>query len=152
MISHVIIAHVPNNAITIALTLRKLGILVPKKICVMSEFNGKVQFYRAYIEVKAWFSDSRSVDNLIARIQDPNKEARIVYSDDNWWTIEKAYRQDLKYIENPAFKQWTVDFDPFSSDPYPSAFRTEAEIYKENKKFILQLEAEGVIGKLCSSY
>jgi len=147
MISHVIIAHVPNNAVTIALTLRKLGILVPKKICVMPEFNGKVQFYRAYVEVKQWFYDSKTADNLIARIQDPSKEARVVYSDDNWWTFEKAYRQDLKYTENDAFKKWTTNFEP-----RPIEFQAEATKYEENKKFISQLEAEGIIGKLCSSY
>jgi hypothetical protein len=147
MISHVIISHVPNNASTIALTLRKLGILIPQKICVMPEFNGKVQFYRAYIEVKQWFYNSKIVDNLIARIQDPSKEARIVYSDDNWWTIEKAYRQDLKYTEDPAFKQWTSDFNPC-----PDIFKAEAKKYEEKKRIIAQLEAEGEIGRLCSSY
>jgi hypothetical protein len=42
---------------------------------------------RAYIDVHEWHS-TESAYNFIQRLKDPNRETRIVHTDDNWWTVE----------------------------------------------------------------
>jgi hypothetical protein len=110
MISNITLVHVPNDAIKIAAILRYYSILNPYKICIMPEFNGKQQFFRAYIKVNNW-SDNISSQNLQARIKDPCKEARLVYQDDDWWAIEETEKEDLKYTESDAFQKWTTRFE-----------------------------------------
>lgn len=109
MIANITIAHVPNDAIKIAAILRCYSIMNPNKICIMPEFNGKQQFFKAYINVSNW-SDNISSQNLQARIKDPCKEARLVYQDDNWWAIEETEKEDMKYTESNAFQKWTTMF------------------------------------------
>ena len=109
MIANITIAHVPNDAIKIAAILRCYSIMQPNKICIMPEFNGKQQFFKAYINVSNW-SDTISSQNLQARIKDPCKEARLVYQDDNWWAIEETEKEDMKFTESDAFKKWTTMF------------------------------------------
>ena len=75
----------------------------------MPEFNGKQQFFKAYINVSNW-SDTISSQNLQARIKDPCKEARLVYQDDNWWAIEETEKEDMKFTESDAFQKWTTMF------------------------------------------
>jgi hypothetical protein len=110
MMSNITLVHVPNDAIKIAAILRYYSILNPYKICIMPEFNGKQQFFRAYIKVNNW-SDSISSENLQARIKDPCKEARMVYQDDDWWAIEETEKEDMKYTESDAFQKWTTRFE-----------------------------------------
>ena len=75
----------------------------------MPEFNGKQQFFKAYVNVSNW-SDNISSKNLQARIKDPCKEARLVYQDDNWWAIEETEKEDMKFTESDAFQKWTTMF------------------------------------------
>ena len=41
----------------------------------------------AYITIENW-CESENAYNFMRRLNDPSKEARIVYQDDNWWPIE----------------------------------------------------------------
>ena len=109
MLSYVTIAHVPNDATLVAYHLEKLGLFKTKAICVFPEFNGKTQFYRAYIEVSEW-CDREMAYNMIKRIKNPRLEARLVYNDDNWWALEETSEAEIQYTQSPAFDQWTIRF------------------------------------------
>jgi hypothetical protein len=43
--------------------------------------------YRAFIDIHEWHS-TEGAYNFIQRLKDPNREARIVHNDDNWWVVE----------------------------------------------------------------
>lgn len=46
------------------------------------------QYYNiAYITIAEW-CDTETAYNFIARLNDPNKEARCIHHDDDWWTVE----------------------------------------------------------------
>lgn len=48
--------------------------------------NG-LNYNRAYIGIKSWH-DTEAAFNFIERLRNPSREARIVYSDDNWWPVD----------------------------------------------------------------
>ena len=106
-IKYITIAYVPNDRAVIALLLEYLQICKVKKICVMPDFRGHL-CYIAYIEVAEW-CDREAAYNLIKKIKNPNIEARIVYEDDNWWTIEETSEEELFYTQCP--NKWTVEFN-----------------------------------------
>ena len=108
-INNITIAHVPNDRAVIALMLEYLGLLKCKKMCVMPDFQRSQLCYSAYIEVAEW-CDREAAYNLIRKIKDPRKEARIVYEDDNWWTVEETTEADLQYTLSPEFSRWTTVF------------------------------------------
>lgn len=110
-INNITIAHVPNDRAVIAMLLEYLGLLKTRKICVMPDFRRNQLCYTAYIEVAEW-CDREAAYNLITKIKNPRKEARIVYEDDNWWVVEKTTEEDLKYTKCDAFAQWTTKFKP----------------------------------------
>lgn len=56
----------------------------PYKSIMQNGLNG---YNRAYIAVKSWH-DTEAAYNFIERLRNPNREARIVYSDDNWWPVD----------------------------------------------------------------
>jgi len=55
----------------------------PYKSIMQNGLNG---YNRAYIAVKSWY-DTETAYSFIERLHNPNREARIVYSDDNWWPV-----------------------------------------------------------------
>ena len=51
-------------------------------------FNKKYgRLNRAYIDIHEWHP-TEGAYNFIQRLRDPNREARIVHNDDNWWAVE----------------------------------------------------------------
>jgi hypothetical protein len=46
----------------------------------------KTGVYRAYLDIYEWHP-TEAAYNFIQRLKDPNREARIVHSDDNWWAV-----------------------------------------------------------------
>jgi hypothetical protein len=42
---------------------------------------------RAYIDIHEWHP-TEGAYNFIQRLRDPNREARIVHNDDDWWAVE----------------------------------------------------------------
>ena len=119
-ITNITIAHVPNNRDLIALSLERLGLLKPRKICVMPDFKRNKMFYTAYIEIAEW-CDREVAYNLIQKIKDPRREARIVYDDDDWWAVEETAEEDLCYTQqgskqseaqgSTAFAHWTTKYN-----------------------------------------
>ena len=116
-ITNITIAHVPNDRAVIALLLEYLQICKTRKICVMPDFKRNQLCYTAYIEVAEW-CDQKAAYNLIQKIKDPTKEARIVYEDDNWWVVEETTEEELKYTQFEAFAQWTTKFKQIKDEVY----------------------------------
>lgn len=129
-INNITIAHVPNDRAVIALMLEYLGLLKSRKICVMPDFQRGQLCYSAYIEVAEW-CDREAAYNLIRKIKKPDIEARIVYEDDNWWTVEETTEADLQYTLSPEFSRWTTVFEeivvPKESALKQVSFKTELE-------------------------
>ena len=108
-ITNITIAFVPNDRAVIALLLEYLGLLKTRKICVMPDFKRNQLCYTAYIEVAEW-CDQEVAYNLIQKIKDPRKEARIVYEDDDWWAVEETTEEALQFTQSKAFAKWTTEF------------------------------------------
>ena len=127
-INNITIAHVPNDRAVIALMLEYLGLLKSRKICVMPDFQRGQLCYSAYIEVAEW-CDREAAYNLIRKIKKPDIEARIVYEDDNWWTVEETTEADLQYTLSPEFSRWTTVFEEKTRNlPLKQvSFKTELE-------------------------
>ena len=56
----------------------------PYKYIINNDLNG---YNRAYISIKSWH-ETEAAYNFIGRLRNPNKETRLVYSDDNWWPVK----------------------------------------------------------------
>ena len=108
-ITNITIAHVPNDRAVIALLLEYLGLFKTRKICVMPDFKRNQLCYTAYIEVAEW-CDREAAYNLIQKIKDPRKEARIVYADDDWWAVEETAEEALQFTQSANFAKWTTEF------------------------------------------
>lgn len=61
----------------------------------------------AYIEIGEW-CDSESAYNFIKRVNNPEKEARIVHNDDDWWPVQLNTHNN----GDVAVGIYTVVFDP----------------------------------------
>jgi hypothetical protein len=129
-INNITIAHVPNDRAVIAIMLEYLGLLKCKKMCVMPDFQRNQLCYSAYIEVAEW-CDREAAYNLIRKIKDPRKEARIVYEDDNWWTVEETTEADLCFTQGSGYERWTTIFKETIVLEEPAlkqvSFKTELE-------------------------
>lgn len=83
-----------------------------QKICKVSEvtlipYNKYSVVYVCFIKVSEWF-DSECGYNFMKRLKDGLKEVRVIYEDDNWWTVE---RSDLyTYNEHCFASCYTVKF------------------------------------------
>ena len=108
-IQNITIAFVPNDMAVIGLMLEYLQLCKVRKICVMPDFRRNQLCYVAFIEISEWL-DSEAAYNMIKRIRNPLKEARIVYEDDNWWAVEETLETELCYTQNAEFQKWTKEF------------------------------------------
>ena len=88
---------------------------------VAIEFNKKTRKYAAYIAIDSWY-DTENAYNFIDRLKNVNKEARIVYKDDDWWVAEinylphKLYTSNKKRVltifsKNQDLMEYSHDFD-----------------------------------------
>jgi len=66
---------------------------------VAIEFNKKTKKSCAYIAIDSWY-DTENAYNFIHRLKNVNKEARIVYKDDDWWVAEINYLPHKLYSSN----------------------------------------------------
>lgn len=56
------------------------------------------KYNRVYIAIKSWH-ETESAYNFINRLRNPTHEARIIYSDDNWWPVY-IYHKNYKLHSN----------------------------------------------------
>ena len=138
-LNNITISHVSNDRNVIALMLEHLQLCRVKKICIMPDFQRGNVCYTAYIEVAEWF-DREAAYNLIQNIKNPLKEARVVYSDDNWWAVEKTVEEDLHYTQGQTFQKWTTEFQRV---PFKEPKEEKHVLFKEN-----YLEQAATIGDM----
>ena len=67
----------------------KLDIAKVKSITLIPYIKNGNVFHHAYISIRSWCETEASY-NFVRRLNDTNKEARIVHSDDNWWVVEHS--------------------------------------------------------------
>lgn len=75
----------------IAELLRKSGLAKVSKIAIepykSSLKPGTIKYNHVYVEIKSWI-ETEAAYNFIQRLKNPNRETRLVYEDDFWWTVE----------------------------------------------------------------
>ena len=103
------IAHVPNDKRVIVLILEYLQLCRVSSICVFPDFQRGMLCYTAFVEVASWI-ETESAYNLIKAIKNPLKEARINYSDDQWWAVEETAEEDKRFLRDAVFQKWTATF------------------------------------------
>jgi hypothetical protein len=141
-ITNITIAFVPNDKAVIALILEYLQICRVKKMCVFPDFKRNQMCFTAFIEVAEW-CDRETAYNLIRKIKDPRKEARIIYEDDKWWVVEETEEADLKFTESAKFAKWTTEFQqPIIEDEDDNEDKSKP---KKQVKFKRGLQIEEVI-------
>lgn len=96
-VSSIYIPHVEKKytAAFIAEVFRKNGIAQVSKIAIESYKTsyssilkkGSAKYNHVYIEIKSW-AESETAYNFIQRLKNPFREARIVYEDDFWWSVD----------------------------------------------------------------
>jgi len=140
-ITNITIAHVPNDRAVIALLLEYLQVCKTRKICVMPDFKRNQLCYTAYIEVAEW-CDREVAYNLIQKIKDPRKEARIVYEDDNWWAVEETAEEDLRFTKSANFAQWTTEFkqQPIEDDKEKKQVSFKRGVQRQSLSGLVQIE------------
>lgn len=67
----------------------KLDIAKVKSITLIPYVKNNNVFHHAYITIESWCETEASY-NFVKRLNDTNKEARLVYLDDNWWVVEHS--------------------------------------------------------------
>jgi hypothetical protein len=108
----------------------KNGIAKVSKILLENRKNNE-KYNRAFIEIKDW-CDTEMAFNFIMRLRNPIREARIVYSEDNWWSVEinRFPHTISKMCEN--CRVLTVFRDNYSFDDFDDDdVSTSAVIYPE---------------------
>ena len=132
MLSYITIRNIPNSAQDLYESLKKLNLLTPKKICIFPEFIRNKLRFTAYIKIAEWH-DSEAAYNLIKNIKNPRKEARVVYSDDNWWAIEETAQEDIcqTETENAAFQRWITEFEKEELTDTESESDSELDLYSD---------------------
>lgn len=66
----------------------------PYKTNIINRLN----YNRAYIQIDYWY-ETESAYSFIKRLRNPSTEARLVYSDDNWWLVD-INRYPSKFTTN----------------------------------------------------
>lgn len=105
----------------------------PYSSIMKKNLNG---YNRAYIAIKSWH-DTETAFNFIERLRNPTREARIVYSDDNWWVVD-INNNTTKLASN---KRVLTVFEENQNDFYRDDISTTALFGDEHEDFI-QVDAE----------
>jgi hypothetical protein len=92
------------NADFIAFIFEKTQIAQVSRVAI--EYNKKNKKYSAFVGIQYW-NDTESAYNFITRLKNPHKEARMVYSDDQWWVVE-INKFPHKLLSSNAKRQLTV--------------------------------------------
>ena len=124
MLSYITIQNANFSATEIARLLQKLDILTPSSICMCPDFTRNQLRYTAHIAIAEWHA-REAVYNLIQRIKDPKREARIIYISDQWWAVEETTAEDIRDINSAAFQRWTTRFDLSDTD---SEFESDLDL------------------------
>jgi hypothetical protein len=98
--------------------------------------NGLNKYNRVYIAIKTWH-ETEAAYNFVERLRNPTREARLVYSDDNWWPVE-INNNTTKLASN---KRVSTVFEEKQADFYEDDLSTTALASEEPEEFV-QIDAE----------
>ena len=86
------------NAEFIADVFSRNGIAEVSKVYIeKANTKPKTKYNRAYIAIKSWH-ETKTAENFIQRLLNPNRETRLVYNaDDNWWVVK--INEDMSKLE-----------------------------------------------------
>jgi hypothetical protein len=81
------IPHVENhfNAEFIVDLFNKTGLAKVSRVYMKPKT--KTNLNRVYIQIESWH-ETEAAYSFIQRLRNPSTEARLVYSDDNWWVVD----------------------------------------------------------------
>jgi len=82
-----------------------LDIATISRVTLIPFYRKSEKFQRAYIDVHEWHP-TESAYNLIMRLKDTRREARIVHNDDNWWVVE--VNKNLMITSNKKMEKFTT--------------------------------------------
>lgn len=100
-------------------------------------------YNRAYIAIKSWH-DTETSFNFIERLRNPTREARVVYSDDNWWPVD-INNNTTKLASN---KRVLTIFEENKNDFYrddistTAVFGEETALFGDEREEFIQVDAE----------
>jgi hypothetical protein len=81
------------------------------EVSLIPYVKGNVLMYVCLVRIREWF-DSECGYNFMNRLKEGSKEVRLIYSDDNWWTVQ---RNDM-YNEKSVVDCYTVKFEESEFD------------------------------------
>ena len=86
------------NAEFIADVFSRNGIAEVSKVYIeKANTKPKTKYNCAYIAIKSWH-ETKTANNFIQRLLNPNRETRLVYNaDDNWWVVK--INEDMSKLE-----------------------------------------------------
>jgi hypothetical protein len=87
--------------------------------------NNRIKYNRAYVQIESWH-ETEAAYNFIKNLRNPNAEARLVYSGDNWWVVDinknpTKFNSDrvltvfAKPIEDEILEEFEEDNDSYST-------------------------------------
>lgn len=157
----------------LAMTLDKLGVAKVSKIALETypkSDSHHINYQKAYIDIKAWH-ETEAAYNFIQRLKNPNIEARINHSDDNWWSIQinkfphkTAFSNKLRSLtifeeakSYPSYEEYDSDGSYDTAEDYDSDGEQiqwitlpemDQEVYHSSSQFISYLSAVSTHRKL----
>ena len=115
--------------------------------------NGLNNYNRAYIAIKTCH-DTEAAFNFIDRLRNPTREARLVYSDDNWWPVV-INNNTTKLASNKrvltVFEEKQADFcddnlstTALASEDHEEFVQVDAEKTKLLRNIILNMKSQSL--------
>jgi len=70
------------------------------------------------------------------------KEARINYSDDQWWAVEETAEEDKRFLKDAVFQKWTATFVQTTPDKPERSVSFKQGLDIEECIFIEKIEVQ----------
>lgn len=93
------------------------GIAKVSALTFISYLKNFELYYVVYINIAEW-CDTEVAYNFIQRLINPEREARLVYSEDNWWPVEINTENISDKINDIGVYSVNVELNRFENDDY----------------------------------
>jgi hypothetical protein len=111
---------------------QKIGKVSEVSLIPYVKYNGMM--YVCLVTIREWF-DSECGYNFMKRLKEGTKEVRLVYSDDNWWTVE----ENKMYNEKSVVDCYTVKFEESDLDDESSSLDIDIDLDLVANEFVDEL-------------
>jgi len=118
----------------VANTFWKQNIAKISDITLIPYWRNGVVVYVGFITVQEWL-DTENSYNFIKKLNDPSRETRMVYDDDDWWVIQLNTSNESNF----TFENYTVYFS------YPTDFELEDDVEDEDDEEVEEVEDEIIL-------